>query len=71
MNGLQQKNAKLRAECLDELGGLIKNYGMNVLQPTPAACLKEVAKSIADRDRSVRDGALNAITEAYFQVSIF
>ena len=69
MNGLQQKNAKLRAECLDEIGGLIKNYGMNVLQPTPAACLKEVAKSIADRDRSVRDGALNAITEAYFQVS--
>merc|ERR1712223_1090909 len=68
MNGLQQKNAKLRAECLDEIGGLIKNYGMNVLQPTPAACLKEVAKSIADRDRAVRDGALNAITEAYFQV---
>ena len=68
MDGLKNKNAKLRAECLDEIGGLIKNYGMNVLQPSPAACLKEIAKSIADRDRAVRDGALNSITEAYFQV---
>merc|ERR1712223_807197 len=68
MDGLKHKNAKLRAECLDEIGGLIKNYGMNVLQPSPAACLKEIAKSIADRDRAVRDGALNSITEAYFQV---
>ena len=69
MDGLKHKNAKLRAECLDEIGGMLKNYGMNVLQPTPAACLKEIAKNISDRDRSVRDGALNAITEAYFQVS--
>ena len=71
MDGLKNKNAKLRAECLDELGGMVKNYGMNVLQPTPAACLKEIAKSIADRDRAVRDGALNTITEAYFQVTIY
>ena len=70
MDGLKQKNAKLRAECLDEIGEMLKNYGMNILQPTPAACLKEIAKSIADRDRSVRDGALNAITEAYFQVNL-
>ena len=69
MDGLKDKNAKLRAECLEEIGGMLKNYGKNVLQPTPAACLKEIAKYISDRDRSVRDGALNAITETYFQVS--
>ena len=68
MEGLKHKNAKQRAECLEEIGGLLKNYGMNVLQPTPAACLKEIAKSISERDRSVRDAALNAITETYFQV---
>ena len=67
MDGIKHKNAKQRTECLDELGWMIRNHGMTVLQQ-PAACLKEMAKSISDRDNSVRNGALNAITEAYFQV---
>lgn len=33
--------------------------------PTPAACLKEVAKQISDRDNSVRNAALNCIVQAY------
>jgi cytoskeleton-associated protein 5 len=69
MEGLKSKNAKQRSECLDELGYLIQNYGSNVLQPSPASCLKEIAKQIADRDNSVRNAALNCITETYFQVS--
>jgi len=67
MDGIKHKNAKLRTECLDELGWLIRHHGMSILQ-TPAACLKEMAKSISDRDNSVRNGAINAIIEAYYQV---
>lgn len=33
--------------------------------PTPAACLKEVAKQISDRDNSVRNAALNCVVQAY------
>ena len=38
---------------------------------TPAAqALREMAKQIGDRDNSVRNAALNAITETYFQVIV-
>lgn len=36
--------------------------------PTPAACLKEIAKQISDRDNSVRNAALNCVVQAYFIV---
>lgn len=71
MEGLKHKNAKLRAECLEEIGVMLKTSGINILQPAPAANLKEVAKSISDRDNSVRNAALNTITEAFFLVSIY
>jgi len=60
------KNVLAFAECLDQLGSLIENYGVSVCQPTPSAALKEVAKQIADRDNSVRNAALNCIVQAYF-----
>lgn len=60
------KNVFVLAECLDQLGSLIENYGVSVCQPTPSAALKEVAKQIADRDNSVRNAALNCIVQAYF-----
>lgn len=66
MEGLKSKNARQRTECLDQLGSLIENYGVNVCQPSPAAALREVAKQIADRDNSVRNAALNCIVQAYF-----
>lgn len=69
MTGLQSKNAKQRTECLDELGHILQNHGSSVLQPSAGACLKEIAKQIADRDNSVRNAALNCITEIYFQVN--
>eukprot|EP00095_Tigriopus_kingsejongensis_P001503 maker-scaffold1086_size63525-snap-gene-0.14 protein:Tk01503 transcript:maker-scaffold1086_size63525-snap-gene-0.14-mRNA-1 annotation:"microtubule associated protein" len=67
MDGLKSKNAKQRGECLDELGILIQSYGTTILHPTPGACVKEIAKQIAERDNSVRSAALNCITEVYFQ----
>lgn len=39
--------------------------GITVCMPTPAACLKEVAKQISDRDNSVRNAALNCVVQAY------
>jgi hypothetical protein len=32
--------------------------------------MKVMAKQIADKDSKVRDAALNAIAEAYFQVTV-
>lgn len=44
---------------------MIKGYGMNVCQPTPAKSLKDIAVHIGDRDTSVRNAALNAVVAAY------
>lgn len=68
MNGLATKNAKQRAECLEEMGTLIRVSGLGVCGPQPALALRELAKQIADRDNAVRSAALNVVTEAYFQV---
>ena len=48
-------------------GCLIAGYGTGVAGAKPSDALKEMAKQIADRDNSVRNAALNAITETYFQ----
>jgi|APCry1669192806_1035432.scaffolds.fasta_scaffold479071_1 hypothetical protein len=32
MDGLKSKNGKQRAECLDDLGLIIRDYGLGVLQ---------------------------------------
>ena len=67
MVGISTKNAKQRTECLDEVGHLISVNGTSVAGSKPSEALKEMAKQIGDRDTSVRNAALNAITEAYFQ----
>ncbi|XP_056629748.1 protein mini spindles isoform X2 [Diorhabda sublineata] len=65
MDGVKSKNARQRAECLEVMGGIIEDFGITVCMPTPAACLKEVAKQISDRDNSVRSAALNCVLQAY------
>uniref|UniRef100_UPI00358F8D0F LOW QUALITY PROTEIN: cytoskeleton-associated protein 5-like n=1 Tax=Myxine glutinosa TaxID=7769 RepID=UPI00358F8D0F len=65
IEGVKSKNSKQRAECLEELGLLIQNYGMNICQPSPARALREMAGAIGDRDTTVRNAALNAIVVAY------
>uniref|UniRef100_A0A182N2B8 transketolase n=1 Tax=Anopheles dirus TaxID=7168 RepID=A0A182N2B8_9DIPT len=66
MNALKSKNARQRAECLDELGYLIETYGLTVCQPSQPVALKEIARHISDRDNAVRNAALNAVVQAYF-----
>ncbi|RNA27578.1 cytoskeleton-associated 5 isoform X1 [Brachionus plicatilis] len=63
LQGLVSKNARQRAECLEELGLMIENQGLN--QFNPSGSLKEIAKQIGDRDNGVRNAALNTITIAY------
>ena len=46
---------------------MISTNGTSVAGAKPSDALKEMAKQIGDRDTSVRNAALNAITEAYFQ----
>ncbi|XP_066276419.1 cytoskeleton-associated protein 5-like isoform X5 [Branchiostoma lanceolatum] len=65
MDGVRSKNAKQRAECIEELGNLIEGYGLNVCQPTSAKALKEIATQISDRDNSVRSATLNTLVQAY------
>lgn len=65
MEGIKSKNARQRAECLEVMGAMIEHYGTTICQPSPAACLKEVAKQISDRDNSVRNAALNCVVQAY------
>lgn len=66
MHGLNSKNARQRAECLEELGSMIEECGLSVCQPSPAGALKEIAKQISDRDNSVRNASLNCFVQAFF-----
>lgn len=68
MEGLKSKNARQRTECLEIMGSLIEGFGISICFPSPAACMKEVAKQISDRDNTVRNAALNCIVQAYFIV---
>lgn len=62
-NGLPSKNARVRTECLGELGFLFSKNGLQVC--TPSKTLPVVAKHIGDRDAAVRTAALLTLGEAY------
>ncbi|SPO26101.1 related to STU2 - Microtubule-associated protein (MAP) of the XMAP215/Dis1 family [Ustilago trichophora] len=62
-NGLPSKNARVRTECLNEVGYLVSKNGLQVC--SPSRTLPVIAKQISDRDANVRTAALSAIGEAY------
>jgi cytoskeleton-associated protein 5 len=57
------KNAKTRAECLEEVGALIQRNGVSVMLPQKS--LPIIASHISDRDAGVRNAALGAVAQAY------
>lgn len=59
----KSKNAKARAECLEEVGALIQRNGISVMLPDKSLPL--IAAHIGDRDSGVRNAALNAVAQAY------
>ncbi|KAH9818609.1 armadillo-type protein [Melampsora americana] len=62
-HGIKSKNARVRAECAEELSALFQRHGLNVCQPAKALPL--IASLISDRDSAVRNGALSALASAY------
>lgn len=60
------KNAKARAECLEEVGALIQRNGISVMLPNKALPL--IASHIGDRDAGVRNAALTAVAQAYILI---
>ncbi|KAM3584347.1 hypothetical protein VKS41_003168 [Umbelopsis sp. WA50703] len=57
------KNAKARAECLEEVSALIQRNGVSVMLPQKS--LPIIAGHISDRDAGVRNAALGAVAQAY------
>ncbi|KAL0571687.1 hypothetical protein V5O48_010274 [Marasmius crinis-equi] len=64
--GLKSKVAKTRQGSLDELGNLLKKYGMTACEPPKA--FPVIASMIADKDSAVRKSALGTISEGYVLV---
>lgn len=66
LGGLNSKNARTRAECMEEMALLIQRHGMSIF--SPQKIFPQIAKQIADRDASVRSAAINVVLQAYFIV---
>ena len=62
-HGATSKNARTRAESLEEVAHLLAKHGMQVC--THGKTLPALARAIGDRDAAVRSGALAALGEAY------
>ncbi|KAK9721018.1 hypothetical protein K7432_003763 [Basidiobolus ranarum] len=60
-HGLKSKSSKTRADCLEEIGVLIRRNGLSVCNP--AKNLPTIASFISDKDSLVRNAALNTIVE--------
>ncbi|CAG0896293.1 unnamed protein product, partial [Cyprideis torosa] len=66
LEGLRSKNGRQRSGCLEEMAHVIQHFGMSVFLGHIGPAMKEMARQISDRDSSVRNAALNAITQVYF-----
>ena len=56
------------AECLEELGILIRDNGMVICGPQPQKTVPLIASQISDRDNAVRSAALNTMVIVYGNV---
>ncbi|KRZ69248.1 Cytoskeleton-associated protein 5, partial [Trichinella papuae] len=61
------KNSRQRAQCLMLMGSMISTEGLSICGSSPQVALKAIAAYIGDRDRYVRDAALNALVSAHLQ----
>ena len=64
------KNQEHPAACRDLfcVGHIVHEYVVGVLQPPAAVCLAEVTKLIGENDSHVRNAAISAISDAFYQV---
>lgn len=63
-DGLKNKNARQRTECLQVLEQLLDASGMSATA-NPSQSLKQIASCIGDRDNNVRNAAINAVVVAW------
>ena len=63
LQGLQSKNSKTRAECLEEMASLVQRNGQSVFVSAKAIPL--IANQVGDRDAPCRNAALNALCQIY------
>jgi cytoskeleton-associated protein 5 len=63
MKGIDSKNSRTRAECLDEISSLLQRNGVGVFNA--AKVLPVLASQVGDRDATVRNSSLSAISQAY------
>lgn len=66
LKGLESKNSRTRAECLDELAYLIQRNGLGVC--VPGKVFPVISAQVSDRDAPVRNAALGVIVQAYLLV---
>lgn len=52
-------------ECLDHLATMIKDKNTSICLPTIETACKKIAKSIGERDNSVRTSALNCLVAVF------
>jgi cytoskeleton-associated protein 5 len=63
LQGIQSKNSKTRAECLEEMASLVQRNGQGVFVAGKAIPL--IAHQVGDRDAPCRNAALNALCQIY------
>ncbi|GAA5893605.1 hypothetical protein JCM5296_002476 [Sporobolomyces johnsonii] len=62
-HGLDNKNARVRSECVEELGQLYARHGVSIYPPAQA--LPKIAAFIGKPDATTRTAALHAIGAVY------
>ncbi|KAI6653594.1 Cytoskeleton-associated protein 5 [Oopsacas minuta] len=59
--GLVSRNSKLKVDCIEVLGELIRDQGTGVCTPTPQKAIETLAKSISDSDHKTKNAALTCM----------
>ena len=66
LEGLKSKNARTRAECLDEMASLVERQGISVCNAPKV--FPVIARQISDRESAVRSNAINVLVQAHYHV---
>mmetsp|Transcript_41681 Transcript_41681/g.67622 ORF Transcript_41681/g.67622 Transcript_41681/m.67622 type:complete len:1327 (-) Transcript_41681:170-4150(-) len=62
--GIRSKNFKTRKECLDEMSNLVDRCGLETVC-VPGQVLPEVGRCVGEKDKDVRNSALNLLYKVY------
>ncbi|CAM6047665.1 unnamed protein product [Sphagnum compactum] len=63
VEGLRSKNNRTRVECVDAIGYMVEEYGIEIIGSTK--CLQSIAGFIVERDSEIRKAALSTLAVSY------